>query len=157
MVEHVRLLAIDISLLSFLWTKTISIANFLVNRSSTKANLGVIVKEKYTCKKLHVHHLKIFGCVPYLHIPKEQIKKLENKTRCLFLGYDEHSKVYSLYDSVKKKIVLSRDVTFDKSKIEISSPPIQEDILPILNHNLNYDDDFSHDPLTKSNPETKNP
>jgi hypothetical protein len=101
-----------------LWTKTISIANFLVNRSPTKVNLGVIAKEKYTGKKLHVDHFKIFGCVPYLHIPKEQIKKLENKTRCLFLGYDEHSKVYRLYDLVKKKIVLSRDVTFDKSKIE---------------------------------------
>ncbi len=98
-----RLLTIDISLLSFLWTKTISIANFLVNRSPTKVNLGVIAKEKYTGKKLHVDHFKIFGCVPYLHIPKEQIKKLENKTRCLFLGYDEHSKVYRLYDLVKKK------------------------------------------------------
>ncbi len=101
-----NLLVIDISLLSFLWTKTISIANSLVICSPTKANIGVIAKEKYTCKKPHIDHLKIFGCVPYLHIPKEQIKKLENKTRSLFLGYDEHSKVYILYDMVKKKTPL---------------------------------------------------
>jgi hypothetical protein len=103
MLEHACLLVIDISLPSFLWTKTISNANFLVNHNPTKANLGVSAKEKYTSKKPHVDHLKIFGCVPYLHIPKEQIKKLENKTRCLFLGYDEHSKVYRLYDPVKKR------------------------------------------------------
>jgi hypothetical protein len=77
--------------------------NLLVNRSPTKANLGVTAKEKYASKKPHVNHFKIFGCVPYLYIPKEQIKKLENKTRCLFLGYDEHNNVYRLYDLVKKK------------------------------------------------------
>jgi hypothetical protein len=71
-VEHACLLATDISLPSFLWTKTISIAKFLVNRSPTKANLGVIAKEKYTCKQPHVDHFKIFGCVPY---PKRTNKK----------------------------------------------------------------------------------
>jgi hypothetical protein len=62
---------------------------------------------------------------------------------------------------MKKKTPLSRDVIFDKSKIEyhhfLSIAPIQKDILPILNHNLDYDDDFSHDPLTKSSLKTKNP
>jgi len=83
-VEHVRLLAIDISLLSFFWTRIISIVNLLVNRSPTKANLGVTAKEKYASKKPHVNHFKIFGCVPYLYIPKEQIKNLKTKQDVYF-------------------------------------------------------------------------
>jgi hypothetical protein len=41
MVEHAHSIAIDSSLLDFLWTETISTVNFLVNCNPTKANLGV--------------------------------------------------------------------------------------------------------------------
>ncbi len=41
MVEHAHSIAVDSSLLDFLWTKTISTANFLVNYNPTKANFGV--------------------------------------------------------------------------------------------------------------------
>jgi hypothetical protein len=33
------------------------------------------------------------------------------------MGYDDKSKVYKLYDPKKKNIILSRDITFEKSKI----------------------------------------
>jgi hypothetical protein len=56
-VERAQLLAINISLPSFLWTKAISIVNFQVNHSPTKAYLGVTAEKKYTSKKLHVDHL----------------------------------------------------------------------------------------------------
>jgi len=33
------------------------------------------------------------------------------------MGYDDKFKVYKLYDPKKKNIILSRDITFDESKI----------------------------------------
>jgi hypothetical protein len=33
------------------------------------------------------------------------------------MGYDDKSKVYKLYEPKKKNIILSRDITFDESKI----------------------------------------
>lgn len=46
LLEQTCSLVVDISLLGFLWTKTISITNYLVNCNLTMANLGVIIEEK---------------------------------------------------------------------------------------------------------------
>jgi hypothetical protein len=58
-------------------------------------------------------------------------------------------------DLVKKKITLSKDITFNKWKIGyhhlLFSIIIQKDILLILDHNLDFNNDFSHNPLIKSN------
>jgi hypothetical protein len=72
-----------------------------------------------------------------LHVPKENHRKLGSKTcKCLFLGYDTKSKTYRLYDPTNRKIVLSRDVIFDETKIgfhyvleNLSSP---KNFLPTL-------------------------
>jgi hypothetical protein len=78
---------------SFLWSEAIFTASNLVNRSPTCANPGAIPEEKYSGTIPDIHNLRIFGCLAFLHIPKESRKKMDNKTRrCLFLGYDSESK-----------------------------------------------------------------
>jgi hypothetical protein len=67
-----------------------------------------------------------------LHIPKESKKKLNTKTRkYIFVGYNDHSKVYRIYDPIKKKIALSRDIVFYESLVGyqhiIAKPVNQED------------------------------
>lgn len=52
MVEHTRSLAVDSSLIGFLWTEAISTINFLVNCNLIKVNLGV-TKKKNKLKTLH--------------------------------------------------------------------------------------------------------
>ncbi|KAK1587882.1 hypothetical protein Q3G72_017858 [Acer saccharum] len=63
-----------------------------------------------------VHVLnRIFGCISYAHISDEKRKKLDDKgVKCVFLGVSEESKVYKLYNLVTKRIIISRDVIFDK-------------------------------------------
>jgi hypothetical protein len=103
---------------SFLWSEAIFTSNYLVNRSPTRANSGMTPEEKYLGIVLNITNLCIFGCLSFLHIPKESRKKLNNKIRkCLFLRYDSKSKVYRLFDSKIQKIVLSHDVIFDKNRI----------------------------------------
>ena len=69
-----------------------------------------------------VRHLRVFGSTCYALIPKDQRNKLGAQSRkCIFLGYQEYSKAYHLYDEVNKKFVISRDVIFFRL-IKMTSP-----------------------------------
>lgn len=51
----------------------------------------------------------------YNHIVDETRIKLDDKSeKLVFVGYDEKSKGYRLYNPTNKKIVVSRDVKFDE-------------------------------------------
>ena len=117
-IEHARSMAVEAHLPSYLWTEAVNTANYIVNLSPTSANLGVTLEEKYSGKLPTVTHLKIFGSIAYVHIPKTDRKKLDTKTRkCIFVGYDIESKIYRLFNPIQKKIELTRDVTVDETKI----------------------------------------
>jgi hypothetical protein len=118
LVEKARSMVASSGVPAFLWTEVINYTNHLVNRGPTRANHGVTPEQQYYKKCPDVSHLRAFGYVAYSHIPKENRKKLESKTRrCLMVGFDDISKSYRLYDPVSKKIILNRDVKFDESLI----------------------------------------
>jgi hypothetical protein len=49
--------------------------------------------------------------VGYTHVLKQRRTKFDDKsTKLIFIGYDERSKVYKLYNPIEKKIISSRDV-----------------------------------------------
>jgi hypothetical protein len=65
--------------------------------------------------KPEIRHFRIFGCLVYLHVPKEKRSKLEPSGRKgTFVGYSEFSKAYQIYISGQRQIELSRDVTFEE-------------------------------------------
>ncbi|KAG2962578.1 Retrovirus-related Pol polyprotein from transposon TNT 1-94 [Phytophthora cactorum] len=65
-----------------------------------------------------VKHIRVFGCRTYILTPKEKRLKWDPKARAgLFLGYEEVSKAYRLYDIEAGQVVISRDVTFDESSL----------------------------------------
>ena len=71
--------------------------------------------EAWSGEKPQVDHLKVFGCICYAHIPKDERKKLDSKAReAIFLGYGKEKKGYRLYDLSTKKIFYSRDVVFNE-------------------------------------------
>ena len=101
-----------------LWTKAVSHAQYLINRSPTRANSGATPEAKYSGKIPDISNLNFFGCVAFVHVPKENRKKLDSKTlRCMFLGFDSESKAYRLFDQTRQKVVISRDVVFDETKV----------------------------------------
>ena len=72
-------------------------------------------EEVLSGKKPEVGHLRIFGCLVYIHIPKRKRKKLDpSGKKRIFVGYSESSKAYRIYFPGFKKIDISRDVTFDE-------------------------------------------
>ena len=72
----------------------------------------------YTRKKPEVSHLKIFGSLVYVHIPKEKRTKLDpSRKKGMFVGYCEVSKAFRIYIARFHHIDISRDVTFDEETI----------------------------------------
>ena len=68
-------------------------------------------------KDVPYSHLKVFGCKTFMHLPKEQRSKLDDKeTSCIFIGYGDEEFDYRLWDSEKQKIIKSRDVVFHGHK-----------------------------------------
>ena len=64
------------------------------------------------------HHLKVFGCLGYMHVAKDQRSKLDNKLKpCIFLGCFEDEFGYRLWDLLDKKVVSSRDIVFMEDKM----------------------------------------
>lgn len=60
---------------------------------------------------------RVFGCQAFVHIPKDERKKLDSKSKkCVFMGYGATTKGYRLYDPLRKKIIHSRDMIFNEQK-----------------------------------------
>jgi hypothetical protein len=54
--------------------------------------------EVWTSKKPSLEHLRVFGCDSYVHVPKENRSKLDNKfENCIFIGYKYGVKGYKLW------------------------------------------------------------
>ena len=72
-------------------------------------------KEMYIGKKHEVIHLKIFGCLVYVHILKDKRTMLDySGKKGIFVGYHEVSKAFKIYILGFHHIEISRDVTFDE-------------------------------------------
>jgi hypothetical protein len=72
-------------------------------------------EEMFTEKKPEVSHLKILGCLVFVHIPKEKRTKLDpSRKKGIFVGYCEVSKAFRIYIPGYHHIEIDRDITFDE-------------------------------------------
>ena len=116
LVESVRSMLSESKLPQKFWAEALSTATYLRNRSPTAALSGKTPYESWTGIKPSVKNLRVFGCIAYSHVPKDERKKLDPKARkCIMLGYGDTTKAYRLYDTEKMKVIFSRDVRFDES------------------------------------------
>ena len=86
------------------WAKAYSTAVYHKNRSYTKADLDMTPHEAWSGSKPNVKHLRVFGCMAYSHIPKDERLKLDSKTnQCILLGYGSTTKGYRLYNIKRER------------------------------------------------------
>ena len=98
-----------------LWDEATRTTAYVQNRLSHSALGFKTPEEMYTRKKPEVRHLKIFGCLVYVHITKEKRTKLDpSGKKGIFVGYCEVSKSFRIYILGFHHIKISRDVTFDE-------------------------------------------
>jgi hypothetical protein len=89
---------------------------FILNRSPIKALEGQTPYEAWHRHKLNIMFLRTFGCVGHVKNTKPFLDKLEDRsTPMVFLGYEDGSKAYRLYDPEGGKVVVSRYMVFDKA------------------------------------------
>ena len=90
-------------------------AVFILNRALTKALMGKTLFEAWYRRKPSVSFLRTFGCISHVKKMKPNLTKLEDRsTPMVFLGYAEGTKAYRLYDPRRDKVLVLRDVVFDK-------------------------------------------
>ncbi|KAH9659148.1 hypothetical protein KPL70_023755 [Citrus sinensis] len=107
------------------WAKAVACAVYLSNRSSTRSVWGKTPQEAWSGRKPGITHLRVFGSIAHVHVPDESRAKMDDKSeKFIFIGYDNNSKGYKLYNPNNRKIVISRDVIFDeKGEWDFGSAP----------------------------------
>jgi hypothetical protein len=98
------------------WAEAINYANYIVNRTPTKALENITPEEDWTKIKPDVSHFLVFGSIAWAHIPDEKRKALQPKSeKCIFVGYYEDVKGYRLLQTHCNEIIIRRDVKFDEN------------------------------------------
>lgn len=78
---------------------------------------NIIPEKPWSRIKPSTYHFRIFGCIAHAHVLDARRTKLDNKSiTCVSLGVSEEAKGYRLYDPIKKKVFVSRDVLFEEEK-----------------------------------------
>ena len=103
------------------WTDVVVTTVYLLNRMPSR------VLDFETPLQVLAHYVplpsilmlppRIFGCVAYVHLHKNQRTKLDPcVVRCIFLGYAAHNKCYRCYDPTARRLYTTMDVTFLESE-----------------------------------------
>jgi hypothetical protein len=83
-------------------------------------NGGLIPGQVYTCKPPQLGYLKVFSCLTYIYISREKSGKLRQRVeQRIFVGYDDVSKTYQVYNLQIRKIVVTKDIIFNESLMGI--------------------------------------
>ena len=124
------------------WADAVNTAAYLRNRCPTSVLKGHTPHEIWFGKKPIISHLKVFGCNGYVHIPKENRKKLDMKSqRCIFLGYADNCYGYRMYNPITKKITVSRDVKFNENDFQNADNELIR--MESVDVYLNFEKDFN--------------
>jgi len=76
------------NLSNYFWAEAVATAIYIMNRTPIVAVHGMTPEEKFTGKKPDVSHLKVFGCIAYVHVLDEKRSKLDPKAeKCIFIEY----------------------------------------------------------------------
>jgi transposase InsO family protein len=114
--EMARSMMKDKGLPNIFWAEAVYTAVYILNRCPTRAVQDKTPIEIWCGKKPSAKHLRVFGSICYIHVPKQKRHKLEDKTtKGIFLGYSTQSKGYRIYNLQTKKLDVSRDVEVDEN------------------------------------------
>ena len=147
LMEKVRSMLYHSKLPLRFWAEALMVATHVRNCSPTCA-LEETPYERWNNEKPDVSVLRVFGCKAYARVPDEKRKKLDPKSqKCIFVGYPTGVKGYKLYDPVKQKMIVRRDVVFIENafdhSIEKNGEP--DELLPAICFDFDYEEYLSND------------
>ena len=114
--ERARSMRIHAGLPKMFWPEAVNTAAYLINRGPSIPLDGKIPKEVWSGKEVNLSHLRVFGCISYVHIDSAERSKLDAKSnKCVFVGYGGDEFGYRFWDYENRKIIRSRDVIFNEN------------------------------------------
>jgi hypothetical protein len=117
LMEKARCMLSGVMLGKEFWVEVVGIACYLVNISPSSALYDKIPQDIWTGKEPSLTHLKVFDCDANVHVPKENMSKLDKKAKnCIFIGYKDALKGYKIWNPENKKVVYKQDVVFREMK-----------------------------------------
>lgn len=109
LLEKARAMLFDSNLSKEMWGEAILTSAYLINRSPTTSQ-DVTPAERWYNRKPDLAKLQIFGSVAYAKV-LGYVKKLDERSKeAIFVGYTTNG--YRLWDPLKRKTFVSRDVIF---------------------------------------------
>lgn len=85
----------------------------VLNMSPTLAIQNTTPEKAWSGMKPIVEYFRVFRLLAHVHVLDQKRIKLDDKSiHCVLLGVGDKSKAYRLFDSVSKKIIISKDVIF---------------------------------------------
>jgi len=114
--EIARCMRIQSGLPKVYWADVISTTAYLIN-SGPSIPLGYqLLEEVWFGNEVNLSHMKVFGCPSYILLDSNSRDKLDLKTkRCYFIGYRSDMYGYKFWDEQNKKILKSKNVTFNEN------------------------------------------
>ena len=104
--ERARSMRLHAGLPKFFWADAISTVAYLINRGPSVPLNGELPEEVWTGKEVTLLHLRVFGCVSYVHVDSNDRDKLDPKSRkCFFVGYGSDDFKYRFWDKENRKII----------------------------------------------------
>ena len=114
LLEKVRCMLSNAGLGKQFWAKAVMYASHLINRLPSAALNGKTPLEVWSGKPANDYDtLRVFGCTAYYHVKESKLDPRAKKA--LFMGVTSGVKGYRLWCLSSKKIISSRDVTFNES------------------------------------------
>nr|GEY17382.1 hypothetical protein [Tanacetum cinerariifolium] len=99
------------------WAEAVNWSNYVLNRCPNAALKDITPEEAWSGNRPSISHMRVFGCLANVHIPKQQRTKLDDRSvECVFLGFIDESKACKLLNPKTNKIIVSRDVIFQEDK-----------------------------------------
>ena len=148
----VRCMLFDIRIPKNFWPEAVNWTTYVLNQSPTLVVKNQTPEEAWSGSKPSVEHFRVFKCMAHVHVPNVRRTKLDAKSfTYVLLGVSEESKAYRLYDSVAKKIVISRDVVFEEDKSWNWDRSYEEQIMA----DLEWDDEEDNEEVDAENDGTE--
>lgn len=153
LVESARTMLIDAKLPKHLWAEAISNANYTQNRTAD-SRTKEIPYDIFFGRPVKEENFHVFGSLVFSMIPKIKRKKLDSKaTKMQFMGYDNVSKGFRLYDSDRRAVIVSRNVLFHDDKTKDFLPnresrevtPKTSEKRKIISYGFESSDESDHD------------
>ena len=69
-----------------LWVEALMTAMYMINRSPLVPLDGDIPQRVWTGKDVSYRHLRVFGCLAYMHVAKDQRRKLDPKSSHVYFS-----------------------------------------------------------------------